>query len=45
MDPKWETFKALYVGKTIQQMLMGQKDVQQGLKELHDALEQLHRMK
>lgn len=44
MDPKWETFKALFVGKTIQSMLMGEVDVQAGLEELDEDLTELHVM-
>ncbi|MCL4385791.1 MAG: sugar ABC transporter substrate-binding protein [Cyanobacteria bacterium] len=44
MDPKWETFKALFVGKTVQGMLMGEIDVKSGLNSLHTNLEELHTM-
>lgn len=44
MDPKWETFKALFVGKTVQGMLMGEIDVQSGLDSLDANLTELHAM-
>jgi ABC-type glycerol-3-phosphate transport system substrate-binding protein len=44
MDPKWETFKALFVGKTVQSMLMGEVDVKAGLTDLDTRLTELHAM-
>ena len=42
MDPQWMTINNMYTQSTVQQMLMGDISVDDGLQQLHEILQKMH---